>query len=196
MKAKLLYIFILLFSLTVLPNCKSSPEDTGKNSENNTTADGQPKNENPGASKVDLEAPKMSDVPALLQLDPPVPLLPDILPAIPNNLNDSVITTIRLLYKCEDEKEKEGVNPMLHFRFNELYSPDITWNWGNTLCRINKTHVEDSSPDKYVESETEKYHCRKELSKIISESQKTGYKCYVSDLYVGLKNRQKSIKIF
>ena len=198
MKAKLLYIFVLLFFLTVLPHCKSSPpKDTTDSGDKSTQTDDQPKDENAGASKVDLEAPKMSDVPALLQLDPPVPLLPDILSEIRNTLNDSTIILIRLLYECKDnDEEDENEKPTLLFKFNELYNLDITWNWGNTLCRIDKTHVEDSSSDKYIESETEKYHCRKELSKIISEHQETGYKCYVSDLYVGLKNRWNLIKIF
>ena len=191
MKLKILYISIFLLSLTTLPQCKSSPEDTAGSGDNTAQTDA-----NTEASKVNLEAPKMSDVPALLKLDPPVPLLQDILPAIPNNLNDSTIVMIRLLYACIDEREREGVNPTLRFKFTELYNPDIDWSWGNTLCKINKIHEEEESSDKYIKSETDRYHCRKELSKIISEHQETGYNCYTTALYVGLKNRQKLIKIF
>ena len=194
MKTKILYIFIFLFSLTVLPYCKSSPEDTGKNSGGNTE-DGQPTDDNKETSSVNLEAPKMSDIPALLQLDPPVPLLQEeILPAIPNNLNDSIIEIIRLYYKCKDEKEKEGEE--LNFQFTESYNPDITLNWGNTLCKIEKIHEEDSSPVKYIKSETDRYHCRKELSKIISSRQEAGYRCYVTSLYVGIENKRNLIRIF
>ena len=196
MKAKVLYIFILLFSLTILPHCKSSPEDTGTGSEDNAAKDDQPKDKNTGTPNVDLEAPKMSDVPALLQLDPPMPLLQDILPGIPNNLNDSTIKVIILNYTCKDEKEAEGVNPTLRFKLSELYNPDITLNWGNILCVITKTHEEDSSPDKYIKSETDRYHCRKELSKIISEHQEAGYKCYVPNFWVGVKTRNNAIKLF
>ena len=190
MNYKILYIFVFLFSLTILPYCKSSsPDDT-------TQTGDQAKDENTETPQLDLEAPKMSDLPALLKMDPPMPLLQDILPAIPNNLNDSTIILVRLQYRCEDKKEKEGVNPDLYFTFNELYNPDITKNWGNTLCHIEKRHELDSSPDKYIESETDRYHCRKELKKIISEHQKAGYVCFVPDLSVAAQGRNRTITIF
>ena len=193
MKLKILYISIFLLSLTTLPHCKSSPEDTGTDK---IASGDQPTNANTEASKVNLEAPKMSDVPALLKLDPPVPLLQDILPEIRNTLNDNIIDLIRLLYACEYETEDGDINhPTLRFKFTELYNPDAT-TWGNTLCKIDKIHEEEESSDKYIKSETDRYHCRKELSKIISEHQETGYNCYTTTLYVGVKNKWRHILIF
>ncbi len=186
MKTTVLYTFILLFSLTILSHCKSSsPEDTATGSEDNTaqTDDSQPKD------KANPEPPtKISDLPTLLQLDPPMPLLQDILLEIPGHLNDSIMMFTRVYYECEHETEGVNLKPNLDFKLTEWYNRDIARSLDHGLCEVRKEY------NKYIESETDRYHCRKELNKIISGHQEAGYECFITSLLAGTKNRL--IKIY
>ena len=135
----------------------------------------------------------MSDIPKLLESDPPVPLLSDIMPALqPASFNDSPVDMLRVIYYCQSDEDKDQMEYWLEEYYDDSSFDSLcAWaykDWNN--------RNEKGEPEKNASlSQSNRTICRLELSKIIADREAQGDTCFNQSVIVGLKGRHRKVVI-
>ena len=139
---------------------------------------------------VEAEEPQttlfVSDIPELMQLDFPVPLLSDILLGLQLvlvSLNDTVpIHSYRIVYDCRMD------NNTIYFRLTERFG-----SWLN-LCEWKRVPLDQESGINNGRSNNREF-CRKQLNNMINDTISKGYDCANAVFFIGVEGRKRLVKI-